>query len=103
VGEDLADISGMALVIEYLRDFMIVNNYIDIVKRNSLEEMYVYIAIQGKQKIFKKAVKAQLKINPHPLEKYRVNCPLARLVVFKAMYDIKKGDGMWWHNSDTIW
>lgn len=103
VGEDLADISGMALVVEYLRDHMIINNDIDIVKRNTLEQLYTYIAIQGKQKIFKKAINAQLKINPHPLEKYRVNCPLARFQLFRSMYGIKKGDGMWWHNTDIIW
>jgi putative endopeptidase len=103
VGEDLADISGMSLVIEYLRDHMVISKDIDIVKRSLLEDLYIYLAIQGKQKIFKRAIKAQLKINPHPLEKYRVNCPLARLSVFRAMYDIKKGDGMWWHNTDTIW
>ena len=103
VGEDLADISGMSLVEEYLRDYLIINNDINIIRYNNLKRLYFYLAIQGKQKIFKKAIKAQLKINPHPLEKYRVNCPLARLEVFRAICGIKKGDGMWWHNTDTIW
>ena len=103
VGEDLADISGMSLVEEYLRDYLIINNDIDIIRHINLKKLYIYLAIQGKQKIFKKAIKAQLKINPHPLEKYRVNCPLSRLKIFRAIYDIKKGDGMWWHNADTIW
>ena len=44
----------------------------------------------------------ELKMNPHPLDKYRANCPLARLRLFKSIYHIKKGDGMYWH-SDTIW
>ena len=63
---------------------------------------YTYIAIQGKQKIYKNALKAQLKINPHPLEKYRVNCAMARLELFKQIYGIKKTDGMGW-KSVTIW
>jgi putative endopeptidase len=103
VGEDLADISGLALVEEYLMDNQILMEYIDIVKRNRLEMFYTYIAIQGKQKIYKNALKAQLKVNPHPLEKYRVNCPLSRLNIFRQIFDIKKGDGMWWSNTDTIW
>ena len=103
VGEDLADISGLALIEEYLLDNQILLEYIDIVKRNRLEMFYTYIAIQGKQKIYKNALKAQLKINPHPLEKYRVNCPLSRLNLFRQIFDIKKGDGMWWSNTDTIW
>lgn len=103
VGEDLADISGMALIEEYLRDNLIVRNDTDIIKHVDLQKLYIYLAIQGKQKILKKAIKSELKTNPHPLEKYRVNCCLARLELFKTIYDIKKGDGMWWHNNDTIW
>jgi predicted metalloendopeptidase len=41
-------------------------------------------------------------MNPHPLDKYRANCPLSRLRLFKSIYNIKKGDGMYW-DSDTIW
>jgi putative endopeptidase len=103
VGEDLADISGLSLIEEYLLDNQILDEYIDIVKRSRLEIFYTYIAIQGKQKIYKNALKAQLKINPHPLEKYRVNCPLSRLNIFRQIFGIKKGDGMWWSNTDTIW
>jgi putative endopeptidase len=103
IGEDLADISGMSLVEEYLRDFLIVNGDIEIIKRYNLKKLYIYLAIQGKQKIYKNAIKAQLKFNPHPLEKYRVNIPLSRLEIFKGIYNIKKQDKMWWHNNDTIW
>jgi len=44
-----------------------------------------------------------LKINPHPLDKYRTNCPLARLTIFSSIYNIKKGDKMYWESKDTIW
>ena len=103
VSESLADISGMSLIEEYLRDVLVIDNDIDIIRRNNLKKLYYYLAIQGKQKIYKNAIKSQLKINPHPLEKYRVNCPLSRLPLFKAVFDIKKGDGMWWNNEDSIW
>jgi predicted metalloendopeptidase len=63
----------------------------------------VYIAVQARQKIYDKAIKAQLKINPHPIDKYRVNCPLSRLELFRAIYNIKKGDKMYWPSTDTIW
>ena len=102
VSESLADISGMALVEEYLRDVLVIDRDIDIIRRSNLKKLYYYLAIQGKQKIYKDAIKSQLKINPHPLEKYRVNCPLSRLPIFKAVFDIKKGDDMWW-NNDSIW
>jgi hypothetical protein len=28
---------------------------------------------------------------------------LSRSEIFKALYNVKKGDGMWWHNTDTVW
>ena len=102
VGEDLADISGMALVETYLLDNQVINDESIKLKKTNLTKLYMNLAIQGQQKIYKKAIKAQLKMNPHPLEKYRVNCALARLELFKTIYGIKKGDGMYW-NNDTIW
>jgi putative endopeptidase len=102
VGEDLADISGMALVEGYLLDNQVVNDESVKMKKMNLAKLYMNLAIQGQQLIYKDAIKAQLKMNPHPLEKYRVNCALARLELFKTIYGIKKGDGMYW-NNDTIW
>lgn len=103
VGEDLADISGLALVEEYLIEFNKLNSDIDRVKKIKLEKFYTDIAIQGRQKVFNRAVRSQLRINPHPLEKYRCNCPLSRLELFRSIFNIRQGDGMWWHNTDTIW
>ena len=102
VGEDLADISGMALVESYLLDNQVINAESTMQKKMNLAKFYMNFAIAGQQKIYKKAIKAQLKMNPHPLEKYRCNCPLARLELFKTIYGIEKGDGMYW-KSDTIW
>jgi predicted metalloendopeptidase len=103
VGEDLADINGLALAEEYLYYFQLAHDDIPLVKNLSLEAFYIYVAIQSKQKIFDKAIPAQLKQNPHPLEKYRCNCPLSRLHLFRELYQVKPGDGMYWHNTDIIW
>ena len=103
VGEDLADINGISLVEEYLLEFNKSNNILNRINKISFEGFYIYLAIQGKQMINKKALKSQLKMNPHPLEKYRCNAPLGRLEIFKTIFNIKKGDNMWWHNNDTIW
>ena len=103
IGEDMADISGLQIITEYLQDY---NKYIDnlpLVMKNHFEEFFIYYAYQQKQKIAKKALKAELKTNPHPLDKYRCNVPLSRNLVFRALYNVKKADKMWWHNADTIW
>lgn len=102
VGENLADISGLAIIQEYLRDYQITDNYIIPIKKLSFETFFMYIAYQWRSFVSKEAIESELKINPHPLDKYRANCPLARLDLFKSIYNIKKGDGMYWH-SDTIW
>ena len=102
-GENLADISGMAICVEYLRDFHIKNQDIIPIRSLSFQALFIYFAVQARQKIFNAAIKAQLKVNPHPLEKYRTNCPLSRLALFRSLYNIKKGDKMWWHSTDTIW
>ena len=103
IGEDLADISGMAICDEYLKDFQEKNEDLIPIRYFSYEVFYTYFAFQQKQMVRKKALSAQLKTNPHPLDKYRCNIPLSRSEIFKALYDVKKGDGMWWHNTNTVW
>jgi endothelin-converting enzyme/putative endopeptidase len=103
VGEDLADITGLAICDEYLRDYQDNNEDVVPIQRLSFQAFYTYFAIQQRQQVGKKALAAQLKNNPHPLDKYRCNVPLSRSQIFRALYNVKKGDGMWWHNAETVW
>ena len=103
LGEDLADISGIAICDEYLRDFQDNNQDLIPIRALSYEGFYTYFAFQQKQLVGKKAIAAQLKTNPHPLDKYRCNIPLSRSEIFRSLHNVKKGDGMWWHNTDTVW
>jgi putative endopeptidase len=100
IGENLADISGLTICMEYLRDFQQKNDDIVPIKSASFQIFFVYIAFQARQKILDKAIQAQLKVNPHPMDKYRVNCPLARLELFRNIYNVKKGDRMYWPSTD---
>jgi putative endopeptidase len=103
IGEDLADISGMAICDRYLKDYQDNNNDLIPIRYVSYEVFYIYYAFQQKQKVSKKALSAQLKTNPHPLDKYRCNVPLSRSQIFRSVYNVKKGDGMWWKNTHTVW
>ena len=103
IGEDLADISGMHICNLYLRDFQDKNKDLIPIRYLSYEAYFIYYAFQQRQLVKKKALSAQLKTNPHPLDKYRCNVPLSRSLIFRSIYNVKKGDGMWWHNVDTIW
>jgi len=102
-GENLADISAVAICDEYLRDYQEKNDDLIPIRNFSYQAYYTYFAFQQRQKVGKKAISAQLKTNPHPLDKYRCNVPLSRSEIFKALYNVKKGDGMWWHNTETVW
>jgi putative endopeptidase len=102
-GENLADISGMAICEEYLKDFQDKNEDIVPIRALSFHVFFVYLAVQARQKIFDDAIKAQLKTNPHPMDKYRTNCPLARLELFRSLYNVKKKNKMYWSSMDTIW
>jgi putative endopeptidase len=103
IGEDLADISGFSMCQEYLRDFNLKNQSILPIKSLSFKTFYVYFAVQSRQKISKRAILAQLKTNPHPLDKYRCNVPLSRSRIFRAIFNVKKGDGMWWNSLNSVW
>ena len=103
IGEDMADISAMAICSEYLRDFQEKNNDLIPIRYLSFEVFYTYFAFQQKQVVKKRALSAQLKTNPHPLNKYRCNVPLSRSKIFRAIYNVEKGDGMWWHNTNQVW
>ena len=103
IGEDLADISGLAICQEYLRDFQLKNEDILPIQSLSYEAFFIFFAVQSRQKISKKAILAQLKTNPHPLDKYRCNVPLSRTNVFMAIYNVKKGDKMWWNSTNSVW
>lgn len=103
IGEDIADISGLAICEEYLRDYQENNNMLTPNRAHSFHQFYTYYCIQMRQIIPKKALMAQLNTNPHPLDVYRCNVPLSRSQVFRALYNVKQGDGMWWHNTNTIW
>jgi predicted metalloendopeptidase len=103
IGENLADISGLAICQEYLRDFQLKNQDVLPIQALSFEAFFIFFAINSRQKISKRAILAQLKTNPHPLEKYRCNVPLSRRKVFRAIYNVEKGDKMWWHSTNSIW
>jgi predicted metalloendopeptidase len=102
VGESLADINGFRLIEQYLINFQAKNRDVSIIKILSLRALYVYYAIQSRQAIVSKAIYLNSLTNPHPLEKYRVNCVLSRSKFFHYIYDIEKGDKMY-SNYQAFW
>jgi len=103
VGEDLADMVGLSICEEYLRDLSVANKYPYLITLLRFRMFYAYFAYQMKQSITKKGIKYETVRNPHALDKYRTNVTLSRSPFFKAIYDVKKGDKMYWNNKTGIW
>ena len=102
VGESMADISGIEICVNYLNNYLVATGAPEKIKEVALREFFIYIAFQWREAIYKQSINFNIKTNPHPLVKYRTNCPMSRLAIFKKIYNIKKGDRMHWDN-DTIW
>lgn len=103
IGEDIADINGLAMCEEYLRDFCIKNQYTPVITFAYFRMFYIYFAYQMRQKIKEQSIRYELISNPHPLDKLRTNVPLSRSQIFRTMFDINKGDHMYWDNKTGIW
>ncbi len=103
IGEDIADITGLNICEEYLRDYCTANKYTPVINFQYFRIFYAYFAYQMKQKIRKKSVKYELITNPHPIDKYRTNVTLSRSLFFRAMFNIHNGDHMYWNNKTGIW
>lgn len=103
IGEDIADISAISICGDFLKDYMRTHDYAYPNQLLNFRLFYNHFALHIRQKINKVSLRSQLIANPHPPDKYRCNIPLSRSVVFRAVYNIKRGDKMWWHSLNQIW
>ena len=103
LGEEMADISGLNICEEYLRDFCMKNNYTPIMIYHYFEEFYIFFAHQMRQDMSKQTLTYEMVTNPHPIDKYRTNVTLSRSEIFRSIYNINKGDHMYWDNKTGIW
>jgi predicted metalloendopeptidase len=101
IGEDIADISGLAICNELLRDYLALNSDSVPTSIATYQLFFIHFAVNLRQKLINQ--ESQLLINPHPPDKYRCNVPLSRSILFRAIYDVKKGDKMWWPSTNQVW
>jgi len=101
IGEDIADISGLAICDDFLRDYS--ESATDSVPAQIAfyQLFFIHYAINLRQKLINE--ESQLIINPHPPDKYRCNVPLSRSLLFRAIYNVEKGDKMWWPSTNQVW
>jgi len=103
LAENIADIGGLYIIESVLEDYLIKN----CVKKEDYykhyDQFYYYYTHRYKTVLKKKLFHKLIKYDTHSLFKYRINCVLSRSKRFQSVYQIKKGDGMYYENTDQIW
>ena len=100
--ENIADIMGLYICEKYLIDYYQVKKLQNILIKEKLTDFYVFYAYQMKSIMSKYTIKIMEKNNVHALNEHRVNVPLSRSHYFKAVFNIKKGDKMYYPDSEPI-
>lgn len=105
IGENIADITGIALCNDYLMLYHSVKENLESVSTTflSLKTFYNYYAIQMRQHLTDDSMQMLLKKDPHPPDKYRINCPLSRLELFNKIFGVTEKDRMYWNSKMDIW
>jgi putative endopeptidase len=105
LGENIADITGLAICVDYLLLYHSIKDNLESVSTTflSLKMFFNYYAIQMRQHLSDHTMELMLKTNPHPPDKYRINCPLARLQMFNKIFGITPADKMYWNVKYQIW
>lgn len=98
INETVYDIAGLYICQEYLCDFQEMKELPNIIRKGRMPDFYAFFANQMKQININTKEK---KVNS--FRKYKTNLALSRLDIFKTYYNIKEGDGMYWHNTKNIW
>ena len=102
VTENIADITGLHICERYLIDYYQSKQLPNVVIKEKLTDFYVFYAYQMKSIMSKYTMRMLAKTNVHSLNEHRVNVPLSRSPYFKAIFNIKKGDKMYYHDSEYI-
>jgi len=102
ITENISDIMGLYICEKYLIDFYQIKELPNPVIKEKMIDFYSFYAYQMKSIMSKYTIRNMSKYNVHSLNEHRVNVPLSRSPYFKAIYKIKKGDKMYYPNSEPI-
>ena len=100
--ENISDIVGLNICTQYYIDFLNKTNVELSSLKAIIEDFFIYFALQMREKINKKSMQYYINMNPHSSDKYRVNVPLSRNEIFTSLYNVKKGDKMYYPNIKSI-
>lgn len=103
LGENIADIGGLAIAEETLLEYLEECGTPELKIDDHLKMFFVYYVEQWRTKIKRQAKHELSGTDEHVNPKYRANMSLSRSDNFRRIFDIKKGDLMYWYDADQIW
>jgi putative endopeptidase len=102
--ENIADISALNIIEDTLETYLIEQNIFGENQTIFFKDLYYNYAKQWRAIIKPKQLKQLLMTDQHSLAKYRVNCVLMRSKRFNRIFNIRKGDDMFYSiNAPEIW
>jgi putative endopeptidase len=102
--ENIADISALNIIEDTLETYLIEQNIFGEKQTAFFKDLYYNYAKQWRAIIKPKQLKQLLMTDQHSLAKYRVNCVLMRSKRFNQIFNIRKGDEMFYSiNAPEIW
>jgi len=102
MSENFADINAVNICCEYLEDYQDKKQMPLIFRKEIFKNFFLYFANYLKEKTRKQFITSRIFKNLHALDEYRVNIPLSRVKLFKVLYNVKKGNGMYWDTDLTL-
>jgi putative endopeptidase len=102
--ENIADISALNIIEDTLETYLTEQNIFGEKQTEFFKDLYYNYAKQWRTIIKPKQLKLMLMTDQHSLTKYRVNCVLMRSKRFNRIFNIHKGDDMFYSiNAPEIW
>jgi putative endopeptidase len=103
LGENIADIGGLAIAEETLIEYLKECQTDDLKMDDYLKIFFGYYVQQWRTKIKTQAKHELSGTDEHVNPKYRANLSLSRSDNFIRLLNIKKGDLLYWNDADQIW
>ena len=103
LGENIADVGGLDICEDLLVEYYKNRKYTKSKIYDSLKKFFKFYSFEWRDKMTHKFKHTTMKTDEHLFSKYRCNGTLANSKMFKEVYDIGKGDGMYIQNNVKIW
>ena len=105
LGENIADLGGVTIAVDILKDLMKNNNISEENQKNLLKKLFYNYAKIWRQNIRNKELKKRIQIDPHSPAVWRVNGILPNVNEFYNVFDISEKDKLFIkeNNRAIIW